>query len=140
MNGVDLHTFGETEWRRRAAAAPQFHDNHVFADTLAFNLLMGRQWPPTMADMQEAEQVCRDLGLGDLLDRMPSGLLQMIGDAGWQMSHGEKSRLYVARALLQDAELVALDESFAALDPANFQRCVDAVTRRARAVVLVAHT
>ncbi|HEU4887915.1 MAG TPA: ATP-binding cassette domain-containing protein [Thermoanaerobaculia bacterium] len=140
LNGVDLHTFGETEWRRRAAAAPQFHDNHVFADTLAFNLLMGRQWPPTMADMQEAEEVCRDLGLGDLIDRMPSGLLQMIGDAGWQMSHGEKSRLYVARALLQDAELVALDESFAALDPGNFQRCVEAVTRRARALVLVAHT
>ena len=140
LNGVDLHTFGETEWRRRAAAAPQFHDNHVFADTLAFNLLMGRQWPPAMGDMEEAESLCRDLGLGDLLDRMPSGLLQMIGDAGWQLSHGEKSRLYVARAILQDAELVALDESFAALDPANFERCVHAVTRRAKALVLVAHT
>ncbi|HEX6082921.1 MAG TPA: ATP-binding cassette domain-containing protein [Thermoanaerobaculia bacterium] len=140
LNGVDLHTFGETEWRRRAAAAPQFHDNHVFADTLAFNLLMGRQWPPAMGDMEEAESLCRDLGLGDLLDRMPSGLLQMIGDAGWQLSHGEKSRLYVARAILQDAELVALDESFAALDPANFERCVHAVTRRAKALLLVAHT
>lgn len=139
LNGVDLHTFGESEWRRRAAAAPQFHDNHVHADTLAFNLLMGRQWPPTRADFEEADAVCRELGLGELLDRMPSGLLQMVGDAGWQMSHGEKSRLYVARALLQDAELVALDESFAALDPANFQRCVEAVSRRARALILVAH-
>ena len=140
LNGVDLHTFGENEWRRRAAAAPQFHDNHIFADTLAFNLLMSRQWPPTMRDFEEAEAVCRELGLGELLDRMPSGLLQMVGDAGWQLSHGEKSRIYVARALLQDAELVALDESFAALDPANFERCVEAVTRRARALVLVAHT
>ena len=140
LDGLDLHTLGETEWRRRAAAAPQFHDNHVFADTIAFNLLMGRQWPPHPQDMEEAETVCRELGLGDLLDRMPSGLLQMIGDAGWQLSHGEKSRLFVARALLQDAELVALDESFAALDPANFERCVQVVTRRAKTLLLVAHT
>jgi ABC-type multidrug transport system fused ATPase/permease subunit len=140
LDGLDLHTLGETEWRRRAAAAPQFHDNHVFADTLAFNLLMGRQWPPDERDLAEAEEVCRELGMGELLDRMPSGLLQMIGDAGWQLSHGEKSRLFVARALLQDARVVALDESFAALDPVNFERCVRVVTARARTLLLVAHT
>lgn len=30
--------------RRRVASAPQFRMNHVFAETLAFNLLMGRNW------------------------------------------------------------------------------------------------
>ena len=53
---------------------------------------------------------------------MPAGMLQMVGETGWQLSHGERSRLYIARALLQDAELVVLDESFAALDPENLQR------------------
>ncbi len=139
LRGLDLHTLGADEWRRRAAAAPQFHENHVFSETLSFNLLMGRGWPPRRADMQEAEQVCRELGLGELLERMPARMLQMIGEAGWQLSHGEKSRLYVARALLQRAELVILDESFAALDPANFARCLETVTRRARTLVLIAH-
>jgi ABC-type ATPase involved in cell division len=50
---------------------------------------------------------------------MPAGLLQMVGETGWQLSHGERSRLYIARALLQRAELIILDESFAALDPEN---------------------
>ena len=139
LRGLDLHTLGEEEWRRRAAAAPQFHENHVFSETLSFNLLMGRGWPPRRADTIEAEQVCRELGLGPLLERMPARMLQMIGEAGWQLSHGEKSRLYVARALLQNADLVILDESFAALDPANFARCLETVTRRARSLLLIAH-
>jgi ATP-binding cassette subfamily B protein len=139
LQGLDLHTLGADEWRRRSAAAPQFHENHVFSETLSFNLLMGRGWPPRRADMLEAEEVCRELGLGELLDRMPARMLQMIGEAGWQLSHGEKSRLYVARALLQRAELVILDESFAALDPANFARCLETVTRRARSLLLIAH-
>jgi len=29
---------------------------------------------------------------------MPAGLQQMVGETGWQLSHGEKSRLYIARA------------------------------------------
>jgi ATP-binding cassette subfamily B protein len=70
---------------------------------------------------------------------MPARMLQMIGEAGWQLSHGEKSRLYVARALLQNADLVILDESFAALDPANFARCLETVTRRAKSLLLIAH-
>ena len=78
------------------------------------------------ADFEAAQAICDDLGLGDLLARMPAGMLQMVGETGWQLSHGERSRLYIARALLQDAELVVLDESFAALDPENLKRAVSA--------------
>ena len=48
---------------------------------------------------------------------MPAGLFQPVGETGWQLSHGERSRIYMARALLQGADLVVLDESFAELDP-----------------------
>ena len=65
---------------------------------------MGRRWPPTAPDMQEAESLCRQLGLADLLDTMPSGILQMVGEGGWQLSHGERSRVYIARALLWGAQ------------------------------------
>ena len=76
LQGLDRHSLGDEGWRRRAVAAPQFQENHVLVDTFAFNLLMGRSWPPQAADLEEAEQVCRELGLGPLLDRMPAGLLQ----------------------------------------------------------------
>jgi ATP-binding cassette subfamily B protein len=139
LDGLDRVTLGEQGWRRRVVAAPQFHDNHVLLGTFAFNLLMGRQWPPTPADFELAERICRELELGHLLERMPSGLLQIIGDTGWQLSHGEKSRLYIARALLQGAELLILDESFAALDPLTLQRTLTFVLKEAETVMVIAH-
>ncbi len=139
LAGLDRATLGLAGWRRRVAAAPQFHDNHVFTAPFAFNLLMGRGWPPTLADLEEAELVCRELDLGELLDRMPGGLMQMVGETGWQLSHGERSRLFIARALLQRVEMIVLDESFAALDPVTLQRALACVLTRARTLVVIAH-
>ena len=129
VDGLDRRTVGAHGWRRRVVAAPQFHENHVFCETFAFNLLMGRRWPATDADFRDAEDIARELGLGDLLARMPAGLLQMVGEGGWQLSHGERSRLYMARALLQGGEVMILDESFAALDPENLRETLECVLR-----------
>lgn len=139
LDGFDRVSLGDRGWRRRVAAAPQFHENWVMSETLMFNLLMGRGWPPTNEDMADAEEVCRALGLGDLLDRMPSGLQQIVGESGWQLSHGEQSRLYIARALLQGTDLVLFDESFAALDPANLRKCLETVIERSATLMVVAH-
>ena len=139
LRGLDRRTVGTEAWRRRVVSAPQFHENHVLTETLAFNLLMGRGWPPRAADVREADEVCRELGLGDLLDRMPAGLLQMVGDGGWQLSHGERSRLYIARTLLQGSEAVILDESFGALDPESLERAMRCVIERAPTLLVIAH-
>jgi ATP-binding cassette subfamily B protein len=139
LRGLDRQTLGTEGWRRRVVAAPQFHENHVLTATFAFNLLMGRRWPPQPEDVEAAEQLCHDLGLDDLLARMPARLWQLVGDTGWQLSHGERSRLYMARALLQEADLVILDESFAALDPETLQRCLSCVLKRAATVLVIAH-
>jgi ATP-binding cassette subfamily B protein len=139
LDGLDRETCGIAGWRRCVVIAPQFHDNHVFKGTLAFNLLMGRRWPPSQADLDEAARICEALDLGPLLQRMPSGLMQMVGEGGWQLSHGEKSRLYLARALLQGAELLMLDESFAALDPQTLQNSLVSVLTNAPALLVIAH-
>jgi len=137
--GYDRASLGAETWRQRIAVAPQFHENHVFTETLAFNLLMGRRWPATEADLREAEEICRELGLGDLISRMPAGLQQMLGESGWQLSHGERSRLYIARALLQKADLMILDESFAALDPETLAVALRCVLQRAPTLLVIAH-
>jgi ATP-binding cassette, subfamily B, bacterial len=139
LGGLDRPTLGLEGWRRRVVMAPQFHENYVLTGTLGFNLLMGRRWPPRDADLEEAEEVFRALGLGDVLDRMPAGFRQTIGETGWQLSHGEKSRLFIARALLQGADLVLLDESFAALDPETVRRALGYVLSRGHALIVIAH-
>jgi ATP-binding cassette subfamily B protein len=139
LGGLDYRTLGSTGWRQRVVCAPQFHENHVLTGTFAFNLLMGRGWPPSARDFEEAEAICRELGLGNLLNRMPAGLLQMVGETGWQLSHGERSRLYMARAILQNADLVILDESFAALDPENLRQCLECARQRANTLLVIAH-
>jgi ATP-binding cassette subfamily B protein len=139
LGGLDRFTVGEKAWRRRIVLSPQFHENHVLSETLAFNLLMGRGWPPSPQDLAEAGEVCRELGLGDLLARMPAGLQQLVGETGWQLSHGERSRLFIARALLQRGDLAVLDESFASLDPLNLDLALDCVLARSRSLLLIAH-
>jgi len=139
FKGLDPQTLGSEGWRQRVVAAPQFHENHVLTGTFAFNLLMGRCWPPGPADIDLASAVCQELGLGSLIERMPSGLLQMVGETGWRLSHGERSRLFIARAILQESQLIVLDESFGALDPETLRQCVECVLRRAPTLVVIAH-
>jgi ATP-binding cassette subfamily B protein len=137
--GLDRNTLGAGGWRQMVASAPQFHENHVLCGPFAFNALMGRRGPLGDRDLEEAEAVCRELGLGELLERMPAGLMQLVGETGWQLSHGERSRLYIARTLLQRAELIVLDESFAALDPENLRLALECVLKRGKTVLAIAH-
>ena len=139
LDGVERSALGDERWRARVGAAPQFHENHVFSASLLFNLLLGRAWPPRREDVAEAEAICRELDLGPLLGRMPSGLEQLVGESGWQLSHGERGRLYIARSLLQPLDARILDESFAALDPETLERALACVLSRAETLVVIAH-
>ncbi|MBX7101937.1 MAG: ABC transporter ATP-binding protein/permease [Myxococcaceae bacterium] len=139
LRGAERRGVADAQWRARVAAAPQFHENHILSQSLAFNLLMGRAWPPAEADLEEAAALCHQLGLGPLLRRMPAGLNQLLGDTGWQLSHGEKSRIFAARALLQRAELVVLDESFGALDPHTLRVTLECVLAHAPTLLVVNH-
>jgi len=137
LDGVSQESIGVPAWRRRVTSSPQFHENHVLLGPLAFNLLIGRQWPPKPQDLQDAHELCVALGLGALLDRMPAGLQQMVGDTGWQLSHGERSLVFLARALLQRPDVVLLDETFGSLDPVTMQRALGVAVERAGTLLVI---
>ncbi|MFL5358500.1 ATP-binding cassette domain-containing protein [Archangium sp.] len=140
LGGLDMATWSMDGWGAQIAGAPQFHENHVVSGTLAMNLLLGRSWPPTAEDMSLAKVLCEELGLGELLERMPSGLMEQVGERGWQLSHGEQSRVFVARALLQrGARVVVLDEAFGALDPVTMRKVMACVEARAPTLIVIAH-
>jgi ABC-type multidrug transport system fused ATPase/permease subunit len=137
VDGVDIFSVSESEWRRRIAASPQFHENYLFSNTFGFNVdpksLRGEM-------SAEAREVCRELGLDGLIEKMPSQAAQLLGETGWQLSHGERSRVFIARSLLQGAKLLVFDESFGALDPESLARAIECVRKRAPTLLVIAHT
>ena len=137
VSGFDSATAAESQWRSQVASAPQFHENHVFAHTFAFNVDPRRGLEGLTG---EAREICEELGLGAVLARMPAGPAQLLGETGWQLSHGERSRVFIARALLQHSPIVVFDESFAALDPETLTRALACVRRRAETLLVIGHT
>jgi ABC-type multidrug transport system fused ATPase/permease subunit len=89
--------------------------------------------------LNEAQEAAKALGLGPLMGRMPGGLSTHLGETGWQLSQGERSRLFLARAMLQGVLVLALDESLAALDPVTEAECQTALEKRSDALVLMRH-
>jgi ATP-binding cassette subfamily B protein len=139
LGGFDHFSLRPERWRQRVASVPQSHENHILSAPLLFNVAMARRWPPSPGDVKEIEEVCKELGLSGLLARMPAGIQQMVGDSGWQLSHGERARICVARALAQRADVRVLDESFAALDPETLDRVLACILRRSETLLVVSH-
>lgn len=86
---------------------------------------LGSSW-----DEAAARRLLAELGLSDAEDRPVR-----------EWSGGMKRRLALARALLADAEAIALDEPFAGLDAENCRRGAECIARRAETtpVLLVTH-
>ena len=63
---------------------------------------------------ERAESLARRVGIGDKLARMAT-----------RLSHGEKQRVAVCRALIAEPELILADEPTGNLDPTNKKRVLD---------------
>ncbi len=138
--GIDRYVAGVKGWLKHVCYVPQPGSNHVLTDTFAFNLLLGRAWPPTANDLEEAREVAERLGLGPLIEKMPAGMMQMVGEGGWRLSQGEQARLFLARGILQDARLLVVDELLAPLDPVTGLEVLKSVEALPSQLVLIAHT
>jgi ATP-binding cassette subfamily B protein len=138
--GLDRHIAGMKQWRGLVCYVPQIGNNHVLTETFAFNLLLGRAWPPTPEDLDDARTVACDLGLDSLLQRMPAGMMQMVGEGGWALSQGEKVRVCIARGILQRPALLIADEVLSPLDADTAAKTLDALERHADRLMLIAHS
>ncbi|MDD5293363.1 MAG: ABC transporter ATP-binding protein [Candidatus Izemoplasmatales bacterium] len=83
----------------------------LFEDTLRHNLTLFKDYSD-----EHIHQAIARAGLQEFVSSNPEGLEYMLYDNGKNVSGGEKSRIAIARGLLNNAEIMLLDEAFASLD------------------------
>ncbi len=106
-NIKDLSLFELRHW---VQIIPQ--ENFFFSGTLADNLRVAKQ-DATEQEMKEALHLA---SASELLQRLDNGLDTLIGDKGVTLSGGQKQRLALARSILKNSPILALDDSTSALD------------------------
>lgn len=108
LDGVDMATLSRREIARRIAYVPQSISNHSAAMVYE-SIMMGRRpylnWAIREEDGEAVDEAISLLNLEDFVFRTMR-----------ELSGGERQRVILARALVQDTDVLLLDEPTSALD------------------------
>ena len=134
IDGHNLNAFSLESLRSGIAYVPQsptLHDG-----SLRYNICF-------LNDPQNDKKINRiifEVGLEELVSKMPAGLDTHIGSTGLKLSGGQNQRLAIARALYKKADIFIFDEPTSALDAQNaglISSLISDLSRKRKATVIV---
>ncbi|MEI7666885.1 MAG: ABC transporter ATP-binding protein [Synechococcaceae cyanobacterium ELA263] len=134
LDGINIRELPIATLRQRLGVVLQ--DTFLFSGNVADNLRLDAE----ISD-QELAQLCHDLGLDPLLQRLDAGLNSQLRERGGNLSSGERQLLAVARVAIRDPSVLVMDEATAFLDPsteATLQHDLDRLLHE-RTAVVIAH-
>lgn len=120
IDGLDLRSWYLEGLRE---SVQLLRPNEIVDATIVENLRLGR----TDIGMDEIRAALERVGLLDTLLHRPEGLNLRLKIGGAPLSGNQRTRLLLARALVQHPRLLLIDELLDGLDPASFNELSNAI-------------
>ena len=134
LDGVDLREFDPRELRKTIGIVTQ--ETLLFMDTVHDNIAYGME-----ASREAVIAAAKKAHAHDFIQALPKGYDTPLAETGSSVSGGQRQRLAIARALLQDPPILILDEATSALDTES-ERAVQAALETLmenRTTLVIAH-
>jgi ATP-binding cassette subfamily B protein len=132
---INLKNITQKSWRTNIGAVMQ--EGFIFNDTIANNIAIG-------VDNINKERLVYAADVANIkeyISSLPLGYNTQIGSEGVGMSTGQKQRLFIARAVYKNPEMLFFDEATSALDANNEKEIMEKLDFffKNKTVVVIAH-
>jgi len=135
LDGIDLRRWPTVILRRQMA--PVMQDVFIFSGSIEQNIRLGRE---DISD-EDLYHSLTTTKLNLVVDNLPGGIYQALGERGITLSAGQRQLLSFARALAGKPKVLILDEATSSVDPATEALIKEAVEkmRWGKTTLIIAH-
>lgn len=135
LDGRDVRDIKMADLRRNIGIVSQ--EVYVFSGTVSENIAYGNPG----CSKEEIMAAARIANAHDFIEKLPEGYDTVVGTGGHDLSGGEKQRISIARAILQNPRILILDEATASLDTQTERQIQAALEEliRGRTTIAIAH-
>ena len=135
IDGTDIRNYDIISLRKAIGIVPQ--ETFLFAGTILSNIRYGRQ----NATREEIVEAAMQANAHEFIENLPDGYDTEIGERGVKLSGGQKQRIAIARAILENPQILILDEATSALDNESEKLVQDALEKlmKGKTTFVIAH-
>ena len=135
IEGKEYRSVTPQQLRTNIAMVPQ--QDNLFSGTIRENLLLA---DPNAND-EKLKEALSEAGLGSFLKTLPKGLDSDVGNAGAELSGGQRQKMGIARALLSEAQYMIFDEATSSVDPQSEREIWETIGRlsKTRTLIIISH-